>query len=102
MQVKIYATTMFIIIGIIIIVIIIMIVGYIFKIIEAGNNKPFWVNPPHVDNTDILYLGNQHCIVTNSVDFCFCFSFHMCLSVNNLSINGTVMYIGQNGFRAKT
>ena len=58
MQVKIYATTMFIIIGIIIIVIIIMIVGYIFKIIEAGNNKPFWVNPPHVDNTDILYLGN--------------------------------------------
>ena len=36
---KIYATTKFIIIGVIIIVIIIMIVRYIFKIIEAGDNE---------------------------------------------------------------
>ena len=42
---KIYINTKFIIIGIIIIVIIIMIVNYIFKIIEAGNNEPFWVAP---------------------------------------------------------
>ena len=42
---KIYVTTKFIIIGIIIIVIIIMIVSYIFKIMEAGNNEPFWVTP---------------------------------------------------------
>ena len=44
MQMKIYATTKFIIIGIIIFIII-MIVSYIFKIIEAGNNEPFWVAP---------------------------------------------------------
>ena len=42
---KVYATAKFIIIGIIIIVIIIMTVSYIFKIIEAGNNEPFWVTP---------------------------------------------------------
>ena len=42
---KIYGTTKFIIIGIIIIVIINMIVRYIFKVIEAGNNEPFWVIP---------------------------------------------------------
>ena len=42
---KIYVTTKFIIIGIIIIVIIFIIDSYIFKIIEAGNNKPFWVTP---------------------------------------------------------
>ena len=41
---KIYATAKFII-GIMIIVIIIMIVTYIFKIIEVGNNEPFWVTP---------------------------------------------------------
>ena len=41
---KIRATPKFII-GIIIIAIIIMIVSYIFKIIEAGNNEPFWVIP---------------------------------------------------------
>ena len=40
----IHATTKFII-GIIIIAIIIMIFSYIFKIIEAGSNKPFWVTP---------------------------------------------------------
>ena len=40
MWMKIYATIKFIIIGIII-VIIIMLVSYIFKIIEAGNNEPF-------------------------------------------------------------
>ena len=39
---KIYLAAKFIIIGI---VIIIMIVSYIFKIIEAGNNEPFWVTP---------------------------------------------------------
>ena len=44
MQIKIYATTKFIIICIIIVVII-MIVSYIFKIIETGNNKSFWVTP---------------------------------------------------------
>ena len=38
---KVYATTKFIIIGIIIIVIIIVIVSYILKIIEAGNNEHF-------------------------------------------------------------
>ena len=37
---KIYLAAKFTIIGI---VIIIMIVSYIFKIIEAGNNEPFWV-----------------------------------------------------------
>ena len=42
---KIYVTTKFIIIGIIIIVIIFIIDNYIFKIIEAGNNEPFWVTP---------------------------------------------------------
>ena len=42
---KIYATAKFIILGIIIIVIIIMIASYKFKIIEAGNNEPFWVTP---------------------------------------------------------
>ena len=42
---KIYGRTKFIIIGIIIIVIIIMIVTYIFKVIEVGNNEPFWVIP---------------------------------------------------------
>ena len=41
MLIKTYATTKFIIIGIIIIVIIIMIVSYIFKIIEARNNETF-------------------------------------------------------------
>ena len=41
---KIYATAKFII-GIIIIVIIMMIVSYVFKIREAGNNEPFWVTP---------------------------------------------------------
>ena len=41
---KIHATAKFII-GIIIIAIIIMTVSYIFKIIEAGSNKPFWVTP---------------------------------------------------------
>ena len=41
---KIYATAKFII-GIIIFVIIIMIVSYIFKIIEAANNEPFWLTP---------------------------------------------------------
>ena len=45
MQIKIYATPKFIIIGIIIVVVIIMIVSYIFKIIEHGNNEPFWVTP---------------------------------------------------------
>ena len=40
MWMKIYATIKFIIIGIII-VIIIMLVSYIFKIIEAGNNELF-------------------------------------------------------------
>ena len=45
MQMKIYATTKLIIIGIIIILIIIMIVSYIFKIIEAGNNELFAVTP---------------------------------------------------------
>ena len=54
---KIYATTKFIIIGIIIFIII-MIVTYIFKIIEAGNNEPFWVKPAHVHNTGTLYLGD--------------------------------------------
>ena len=38
-----YVTVKFIIVGIIIIVIIIMIYRYIFKIIEADNNEPFWV-----------------------------------------------------------
>ena len=38
MQIKNYATTKLIIIGIIIIIVITMIVSYIFKIIEAGNN----------------------------------------------------------------
>ena len=42
---KIYATTKFIIIGIIVIVIIIVIVSYILKIIEAGNTEHFWVTP---------------------------------------------------------
>ena len=41
---KIHATAKFIT-GIIIIAIIIMIVSYIFKIIEAGINEPFWVVP---------------------------------------------------------
>ena len=44
MWMKIYATTKFIIIGIIIVVII-MIVSYIFKAIEGGNNEPLWVTP---------------------------------------------------------
>ena len=44
MQMKIYATPKFIIVGIIIFIII-MIVSYIFKVIEAGNNEPFWVTP---------------------------------------------------------
>ena len=89
---KIYATTKFIIIGIIIFIII-MIVTYIFKIIEAGNNEPFWVKPAHVHNTGTLYLGDQHCLVRNSVGFCFCFSFHMCLSLNPLSIIIAQLYI---------
>ena len=42
---KIYATTNFIIIGIIIIVIIIMIVSYIFNVIGVGTNEPFWLIP---------------------------------------------------------
>ena len=42
MWMKVYATTKFIIIGIIIIIII-MIVSCIFKIIEAGNNELFRV-----------------------------------------------------------
>ena len=40
---KVYATTKFI--SIIVTVIIIMIVTYIFKTIQAGNSKPFWVTP---------------------------------------------------------
>ena len=39
-----YVTTKFIIIGIIIIIIFV-IDNYILKIIEAGNNQPFWVTP---------------------------------------------------------
>ena len=43
---KIYTTAKFVIIGIIIIIVIIIkIVSYIFKIIEAGNNEPFWITP---------------------------------------------------------
>ena len=42
---KIYATTKFIIIGIIIFVIIIMIVSYIFNVIGVDNNEPFWLIP---------------------------------------------------------
>ena len=42
---KLYAIAKFINFGIIIIVIITMILSYIFKIIEAGNNEPFWVTP---------------------------------------------------------
>ena len=38
MQIKNYATTKLIIIGIIIIIVITMIVSYIFRIIEADNN----------------------------------------------------------------
>ena len=40
---KIYATTNFIIIGILITVVIIMIVSYIFEVIEAGKNEPLSV-----------------------------------------------------------
>ena len=73
---KICATTTFTIIGIIIIVIVIMIVSYTFKIIEAGNNEPFWVTPSlHVNNTVTLYLGHQHGLVRNSVGFFFLFPY---------------------------
>ena len=44
MQMKNYATAKFII-GVIVFVIIIIIVSYIFKIIEAGNNELLWVTP---------------------------------------------------------
>ena len=42
---KIHVTAKFIIISIIIVVIIFISDNYIFKIIEAGNNEPFWVTP---------------------------------------------------------
>ena len=42
---KIYVTTKFIVISIVIVVIIFIIDNYIFKIIEACNNEPFWVTP---------------------------------------------------------
>ena len=42
---KIHVTAKFIIINIIIVVIIFITDNYIFKIIEGGNNEPFWVTP---------------------------------------------------------
>ena len=53
---KIYVTTKFIIIGIIVIVIIIMIDSYIFKIIEAGNNEPFWGDTLHMWIIQVLCI----------------------------------------------
>ena len=77
---EIYATTKFIII---ITVIIIMIVIYIyFKLQELPTMNPSRWHPPHVDNTNTLYLEDQHCFVRNS--FNLCFSFHLCLSVNSV------------------
>ena len=64
--------------------------------------KPSGWHHPDMDNTCTLYLGDKHCLVGDSVAFCFCFSFYMCLSVNFLSVHETVIYIGQTGFREKT
>ena len=40
---------------------------------------------PHMDNTDTLYLWDQHFIVRNSVDPGFCFSICAYLSIPNKS-----------------
>ena len=50
----------------------------------ATMNLSGW-HPPHVDNTGIFYLRDQHCLVTNIVGFCFCFSFHRCSPIPNNS-----------------
>ena len=57
-------------------------------------NPSRW-HPSHMDNTDTLYLGNQHCIVRNSVGFSFLFVFPsvpICQFL--LNINGSVIYVG--------
>ena len=55
-------------------------------------NPSGW-NPPHTDNTDTLYLGDQHCLVRNSAGFCFYLFFHLRLSVNSWSILTAQSYL---------
>ena len=62
---KIYVTTKFIIIGITIIVIIFINDNYIWTM-----NPPGW-HPTRVNNTGTLYLGDEHCLVRNSVGVVF-------------------------------
>ena len=57
--------------------------------------NPSGRHPPHMDDTDTLYLGDQHYLVRNSVGFCFCLFLHLCLSVN--SWHGSVIFVG-SGF----
>ena len=55
------------------------------KLEKLATMNPSGWHPPHVDNTGILYLRDQHCIFTNIVGFCFCFSFYRCSPIPNNS-----------------
>ena len=52
-------------------------------------------HPPRKNNTDALYLGDQHCLVRNSVGFCFYFSFLPYCQLL-IGINDSVIYIIPN------
>ena len=40
-----------------------------FKLQKLATINSFGFHRPHVDNTDTLYLGDQHCLVKNNVCF---------------------------------
>ena len=42
-----------------------------FKLQNLATMSPSGWYPPHVDNTDTMYLGDQHDLVITSVNFCF-------------------------------
>ena len=62
--------------------------------IYTTTNEPFWVTPSiYMDNTDTLYLGEQHCLVRNCwFFFLFVFpSVPVCQLLVN--IDGSFIYI---------
>ena len=53
-----------------------------FKLWKLATMNPFGWHPPHVDNTDTLCLGDDHCLARKFL-FLFFLSFHLCLSFNS-------------------
>ena len=69
--------------------------------IYTTTNEPFWVTPSiYMDNTDTLYLGEQHCLVRNCrFFFLFVFpSMPVCQLLEN--IDGSFIYIS-TGFQSR-